>query len=440
MNKPIVAIVGKSNVGKSKLFNRLIQENKSIVSDEKHVTRDRIYGTGTWLGREFILIDTGGIEVKHVDFMTEIKLQVMIAIEEADIIFFVVSNLEELTNDDEMIAKLLHKSSKQVVLVVNKTDNKQKSYDINNFYSLGFEDIVATSAIHGIGIGTLLDTVTKITNYKENDEEDHYLKLAIVGKVNTGKSTFINSVLNENRVITSDVPGTTRDSVDVPFMKNDKKYILVDTAGIRKQKKIFEQVEKYAVLKAKISVERSNIILLFIDGSKPLTEQDEKIAGIIKESNKPMIVIINKVDLIDDMNKFRFDFKKEFLLKFKFIKDPLFIYISALEKKNLNKIFKQLDEMVTSLNRKITTSQLNGMLQDLQMLKAPGTVRGRRLKIYYGVYDNKYQPKFILFVNQKELCHFSYKRYIENQIRLSYPFPGIPIKITLLNKKGENYD
>jgi len=438
--KPVVAIVGKSNVGKSKLFNRLIKENKSIVADEMHVTRDRIYGLSHWLGREFVLIDTGGLEVKDVDFMTEIKYQVEIAIEEADIIIFVVSNLEEITHDDEMITKMLHKTKKPVVLAVNKTDNKEMSYDINNFYSLGFETIIPVSAIHGIGIGTLLDEVVKKTNFKEIKGEDYYLKFSALGKVNVGKSTFVNTVFGEARVITSEKAGTTRDSVDVPFTKNKKEYLLIDTAGIRKQKKIHEVVEKYAVLKSKLAVDQSNICLLFIDASTPLSEQDEKIAGIIKEANKPMIVIVNKMDLVKEKEEFKREFKKNFLSKFKFIKDPLVMYVSALRKTNIEKIFDQMDDMVESYTRQIKTSELNGVLQDLQMMKQPGTIRGRKLKICYGVYENKYRPNFILFVNNRNLCHFSYLRYIENQIRQVFPFPGIPIKISLRDKKGDEYE
>ena len=440
MKRPIVAIVGKSNVGKSKLFNRLIKQNKSIVSDEKHVTRDRIYGLCNWLGREFAVIDTGGIEVKNVDFMTEIKHQVSIALEEANIIIFVVSNLEEVTNDDEMVAKMLHKTSKPVILAVNKTDNKERTYDINNWYSLGFENVIPVSAIHGIGVGTLLDSVVRQTNFKEIEDDNYYLKLSVLGKVNVGKSTFVNLVLGEDRVIASDIPGTTRDSVDIPFQKNKRNYLLIDTAGIRKQKKIHEIVEKYSVLKSKIAVDQSDISLLFIDASMELSEQDEKIAGIIKEARSPMIVIVNKIDLIKNQDEFKKEFKKIFLSKFKFIKNPLVMYISALENKNIEKIFKQLDEMKKSLEMKIKTNELNALMQDIQLIKAPPSVRGKRMKIYYSIYDNKYGPHFILFVNNQDLCHFSYLRFIENQIRQTFSFPGIPIKITLRNKRGDTYE
>lgn len=440
MKKPIVAIVGRSNVGKSKLFNRLIQENKSIVLDKKHITRDRIYGTCDWLGREFNLIDTGGLETTNVEFMSEIKLQVEIAISEADVILFVVDGKDEITFDDNYISKILLKSLKPIILVVNKTDNIEESYNKSNYYSLGFKTIIATSSIHGIGIGELLNEIVKKTNHKEIENDNVYLSLAVLGKVNVGKSTFINAVVGSNRVITSDIPGTTRDSVDVTFKKNQREYVLIDTAGIRRQKKIYEEVEKFAILKSKISVDRSKIILFFIDASKDFTEQDEKIAGIIKESNKPMIVVANKMDLIINKEKKMKEFKDNFKFKFKFIKDPLFAFVSSLEKTNLQKIFKLLDEMVNSLNFDIKTSQINKVMQDLQLMKSPGTIRGRKLRVYYATYKKDPIPTFLLFVNNKTLCHFSYLRYIENQIRINFPFPGIPIKINLRNKKGDIYE
>lgn len=433
--KPVVAIVGKPNVGKSTLFNRLIKERKSIVSNQPHVTRDRIYGIANWLGREFNLIDTGGLTLKDNDFLKEIKFQVNIAITEADLIIFVTSNREGLDQNDEFITKLLLKSLKPVILVINKTDNKEQSYDLDQFYTLGFSTLIPISSIHGINIGELLDTIVKKTNFKQFELKSDATKISIVGKPNVGKSTLLNTILGQKRVITSSKAGTTRDSIDVMVHFNKDKYLFIDTAGIRKKNKVYEQIEKYAILRTQLAMERSDITLLLIDVNDDISEQDKKISGLALNSLNPIIFVINKMDTIKDKEKTQQKITTTIKNNFKFIKNHLILFISAKDKKDINKIFNAIIKIKIALKSEIKKSHLNKIIVDLQIIKSPPMVNNKKLKIYYGEFEYKKQPNFVFYVNNKSLCHFSYLRFIENQIREYYPFPSIPLKITLKNKK-----
>lgn len=437
MAKPLVAIVGRANVGKSTFFNKVVGRKISIVQDFPGVTRDRIYADAEWCGKYFSLVDTGGLELKSQDkMMLHIKKQAEIAIETADVIIFFTDAKSGLNVMDEEVALKLRKSCKPVVLAVNKLDNyaPEKLYD---FYSLGLGEPFGISAEHGTGIGDLLDEVISKLNTLGDKEEDNSLKLAVVGKPNAGKSSLCNKILGFDRTIVSDIAGTTRDAIDTKFTLNDKEFTLIDTAGIRKKKKVEEDLEYYSVLRALGAINRADVCLLLIDASEGITEQDVKIAGYIHEQGKPSVIVMNKWDLIEkDTNTInKFNEKLEEELKFMDYFVP--IYVSALTGQRVEKIIKLCEKVYENSNRRITTGQLNDLILDSVRANEPPSVNGKRLKILYATQTSVTPPTFVFFVNESALMHFSYKRYLENCIKQAYDFKGTPIKI-VVREKDEN--
>ncbi len=434
MAKPLVAIVGRANVGKSTFFNKVVGKKISIVQDFPGVTRDRIYADAEWCGKYFSLVDTGGLELKSQDkMMLHIKKQAEIAIDTADVIILFTDAKSGLNVMDEEVAMKLRKSGKPVVLAVNKLDNynPEKLYE---FYTLGLGEPFGISAEHGTGIGDLLDEVVAQLNELGEKEEDNSLKLAVVGKPNAGKSSLCNKILGFDRTIVSDIAGTTRDAIDTLFTFNDKDYTLIDTAGIRKKKKVEEDLEYYSVLRALGAINRADVCLLLIDSNEGITEQDVKIAGYIHEQGKPSIVVMNKWDLIEkDTNTInRFNEKLEEELKFMDYFLP--IYVSALTGQRVEKIIKLCDQVYENANRRITTGQLNDLILDSVRANEPPSVNGKRLKILYATQIGVTPPTFVFFVNDSALMHFSYRRYLENCIKQAYDFKGTPIKIIVREK------
>ncbi len=425
----IVAIVGRPNTGKSTLFNRLIGERMSIVEDTPGVTRDRIYGVANWLTKQLRIIDTGGIQLLDQPFQKEIKMQVEIAINEADVIVFVTNGREGLTNDDQFIARMLQKSKKPVILAVNKIDDisfQDAQYD---FYSLGFDDCLIVSSAHGIGIGDLLDSIVDKLGNRHIPSYEGMLKFSVIGRPNVGKSSLVNALLNQERVIVSDIEGTTRDAIDTPFIKDGKDYVVIDTAGIRKRGKVYENIEKYAVLRAMSAIERSDVVLFLIDGESGIREQDKHVAGYAHEAGKPLIIVYNKWDAVekDDhtINVVTETIRKEFL----YLSYAPIVFISALTKQRVHTLLPKIEEVYQNSTRRIATSVLNEVILDAQTITPAPTHNGKRLKIYYSSQVAVAPPTFVLFVNDPELMHFSYRRYIENRLREAFSFEGTPIHI-----------
>ncbi len=425
----VVAIVGRPNTGKSTLFNRLIGERLSIVEDTPGVTRDRIYGVADWLTKQLRIIDTGGIQLLDQPFQKEIKMQVEIAVNEADVIVFVTNGREGLTNDDQYIARMLQKSKKPVILAVNKIDDvtfQDAQYD---FYSLGFDDCLIISSAHGIGIGDLLDSIIDKLGKRNLPTYEGMLKFSVIGQPNVGKSSLVNAILNQERVIVSEIEGTTRDAIDTPFTKDGKNYVVIDTAGIRKRGKVYENIEKYAVLRAMSAIERSDVVLFLIDGITGIREQDKHVAGYAHEAGKPLIIVYNKWDAVekDDhtINLVTETIRKEFM----YLSYAPIVFVSALTKQRVHTILPKIEEVHQNSTRRITTSVLNEVILDAQTITPAPTHNGKRLKIYYSSQVAVAPPTFILFVNDPELMHFSYRRYIENRLREAFAFDGTPIHI-----------
>ncbi|MGB4984280.1 MAG: ribosome biogenesis GTPase Der [Erysipelotrichaceae bacterium] len=423
----IAAIVGRPNVGKSTIFNRMVGERVSIVDDVAGVTRDRIYGKGNWLTKDFRLIDTGGIQLADQEFQKEIKMQVEIAIDEADVILFVVSGQEGLTNDDRYIARLLLKSNKKVILLVNKIDDGDMINNIYEFYALGLGDPIAVSGSHGIGIGDALDaTINSFENRKINDYEG-MIKFAIIGRPNVGKSSLVNAILNEERVIVSNIEGTTRDAVDTSFTRENKQYVVIDTAGIRKRGKIYENIEKYSVLRAKTAIERCDVVLVVIDGERGILEQDKHVAGFAHEAGKGVIIVYNKWDAVDKDHTTMSEITKEIYEQFVYLSYAPVVFVSALNKSRIHLLLPIIDEVYNSTQLRVATNVINEVILDAQMMTPPPTHNGRRLKIYYATQVGINPTTIILHVNDSELLHFSYKRYLENRLREAFEFKGIPL-------------
>ncbi len=430
MAKPLVAIVGRPNVGKSTFFNKVVGKKLSIVENFPGVTRDRLYADAEWCGRYFTLVDTGGLELKSTDEMwMHIQKQAEIAIETADVIILFTDAKTGLNASDEDVAMKLRKSGKPVVLAVNKLDNynPEKLYE---FYNLGLGEPFGISAEHGTGIGELLDEVVDNFNSEGEKEDDDSIKLAVVGKPNAGKSSLCNKLLGFDRTIVSDIAGTTRDAIDTPFIYNNQKYTLIDTAGIRKKKSVEEDLEYYSVLRALGAIRRADVCIMMIDASKGVTEQDVKICGYIHEQGKPSVIVMNKWDLIEKdtntINKFNFNLKEAL----KFMDYVLPVYVSAKTGQRTDKILNLAVQALDNANRRISTGQLNDLILDCVRASEPPSMNGKRLKIKYATQLGTNPPNFILFVNETALLHFSYKRYIENCIRKAYDFSGTPIKIT----------
>ncbi|MBS7354776.1 MAG: ribosome biogenesis GTPase Der [Erysipelotrichaceae bacterium] len=431
-----IAIVGRPNVGKSTVFNRMLEQRLSIVEDTPGVTRDRIYGDCSWLNKTFRLIDTGGIQIADQPFAKEINMQVEIAIEEADVIIFLTSGKEGLTNDDQYIARLLRKSNKPVVLGVNKIDGQEKIDNIYEFYSLGLGDPIPVSGSHGIGIGDLLDECTKQMPDKQKDSYEGMIKFAIIGRPNVGKSSLTNAFLKQDRVIVSNIEGTTRDAIDTVFVANDKTYVVIDTAGIRKRGKVYENIEKYSVLRAKGAIERADVVLIVIDGEKGIIEQDKHVAGLAHEAKKGVIIVYNKWDLVDKDDKTMDKITKEIRDQFAYLDYAPIAFTSAKDGKRVNTLLPLIDEVYNNVNLRIKTNVLNEVIMDAQLANPAKTHNGKRLKIYYASQVETAPCVIALFVNDPELMHFSYQRYIENKVREAFGFEGVPITIVARKKES----
>ena len=431
-----IAIVGRPNVGKSTVFNRMLEQRLSIVEDTPGVTRDRIYGDCNWLNKTFRLIDTGGIQIADQPFAREINMQVEIAIEEADAIIFLTSGKEGLTNDDQYIARLLRKSNKPVVLGVNKIDGQEKIDNIYEFYSLGLGDPIPVSGSHGIGIGDLLDECTKQMPDKQKDSYEGMIKFAIIGRPNVGKSSLTNAFLKQDRVIVSNIEGTTRDAIDTVFVANDKTYVVIDTAGIRKRGKGYENIEKYSVLRAKGAIERADVVLIVIDGEKGIIEQDKHVAGLAHEAKKGVIIVYNKWDLVEKDDKTMDKITKEIRDQFAYLDYAPIAFTSAKDGKRVNTLLPLIDEVYNNVNLRIKTNVLNEVIMDAQLANPAKTHNGKRLKIYYASQVETAPCVIALFVNDPELMHFSYQRYIENKVREAFGFEGVPITIVARKKES----
>ncbi len=431
-----VAIVGRPNVGKSTVFNRMLQERVSIVEDTPGVTRDRIYGDCQWLSKTYRLIDTGGIQIEDVPFQKEINAQVEIAIEEADVIIFLTDGRSGLTGDDEYISRLLRKSKKPVILAVNKIDDISKIDDIYEYYQLGIGDPIAISGVHGIGIGDLLDKVVELMPEKQIDEYEGKIRFAVIGRPNVGKSSLTNAFLKQDRVIVSDIEGTTRDAIDTAFNANGKDYVVIDTAGIRKRGKIYENVEKYSVLRAKSAIERSDLALVLLDGSTGIIEQDKHVAGLAHEAKKGVIIVYNKWDLVDKDDKTMSNITKEIRKQFVYLDYAPIAFVSAKQAKRIDTLLPLIDQVYENLNRRIRTNVLNEVILDAQLANPAKPHNGKKLKIYYASQVSTAPCTIVLFVNDPELMHFSYERYIENSLREAFDFTGVPIQI-ICRKKPE---
>lgn len=437
MAKPLVAIVGRPNVGKSTFFNKVVGKKISIVENFPGVTRDRLYADAEWCGRYFTLVDTGGLELKSTDEMwRHIQKQAEIAIETADVIILFTDAKTGLNASDEDVAMKLRKSGKPVVLAVNKLDNyaPEKLYE---FYNLGLGEPYGISAEHGTGIGDLLDDVVEKFKDVGDKDDDNSIKLAVVGKPNAGKSSLCNKLLGFDRTIVSDIAGTTRDAIDTPFMYKDKKYTLIDTAGIRKKKSVEEDLEYYSVLRALGAIRRADVCIIMIDATEGITEQDVKICGYVHEQGKPSVVVMNKWDLIEKdtntINIFNNDIKEDL----KFMDYVQTIFVSAKTGLRTDKILDLATKVLENNNRRVSTGQLNDLILDCVRANEPPSVNGKRLKIKYATQMGVNPPTFILFVNEADLMHFSYRRYLENCIRKAYDFSGTPIKITV-REKGDD--
>ena len=440
MNKPVVAIVGRPNVGKSTLFNALAGEMISIVKDTPGVTRDRIYADVTWLDKAFTMIDTGGIEPNTSDIiLSQMREQAQIAIDTADVIVFVVDIRQGLVDSDAKVADMLRRSHKPVILCVNKVDSfKKMEADIYEFYNLGLGDPIPVSAASRQGFGELLDEITK--NFPAIDDselEDDRPRVAIVGKPNVGKSSLINKLLGEKRLIVSDIAGTTRDAVDTTIKRDGKEYIFIDTAGLRRKNKIKEELEKYSIIRTVTAVERADVVVIVIDATEGVTEQDAKIAGIAHERGKGIIVAVNKWDAIEKNDKTIYEHTNKIKEILSFMPYAEMLFISALTGQRTNKLFETIDMVIENHSLRVATGVLNEIMTEAVALQQPPSDKGKRLKLYYMTQVAVKPPTFVIFVNDKELMHFSYTRYIENKVREAFGFKGTPLKFIIRERKGE---
>ena len=435
--KNVVAIIGKPNVGKSTLFNKIISKRKSIVFDEPGVTRDRLYEEAYWSGHKFKLIDTGGITIEENDFKKLIKVQAQIAIDESNVIIFILNGKEELTTEDYYISDLLRKSGKKIIVAINKLDGE--TYIEPSIYKLGYENIFPISAIHGNGIGNLLDEVLNNLNINENqNNQENIFKLTLLGKPNVGKSTILNLLTNENRSIVSNIAGTTRDSVSSIITINNEKFEIIDTAGIKRKSKLLDSIEHYSLIRANNSLEEADLCLLILDATEDVTLFQQNIIGLAYEQKKPLITVVNKWDLIDKNSETMDKYKKDLLKKLKFVDWAPIVFISALNNQRINKLKDLIFEVKINISRMINTNQLNQLIITAQIIKPASSINGRRLSIKFIKQVQAKIPTFLLFVNNKKLAHFTYLRYIENQIRQNYNFSGTPIELILKNKNGDD--
>ncbi|MGF3066314.1 ribosome biogenesis GTPase Der [Facklamia sp. P12950] len=436
MEIPVVAIVGRPNVGKSTLFNRLIGDRLSIVADYEGVTRDRIYATGSWLGREFRLIDTGGIDMSDEPLMHKIKYQAEIAMEEADVIIFMTSSREGVTDADEAIAHYLHRTHKPVVLAVNKADNPEQRQQVYEFYALGHGDPYPISSSHGTGTGDLLDQLVSHFPADSPDADDRErIRFSFIGRPNVGKSSLVNALLQEERVIVSNIEGTTREAVDTDFVsQSGRHFTAIDTAGIRKRGKVYENTEKYSVMRALSAIDRSDIVCLVIDAETGIREQDKRVAGYAFEANKGMVILVNKWDAVDKTDKLFEKFTDDIRNEFQYLSFAPILFVSAKTGQRLEKLPAILEEIYENRYRRIQSSVLNDVLMDAIAMNPTPTDKGRRLKIYYMTQVAVNPPTFVVFVNDTELMHFSYVRFLENRMRDSFYFDGTPLNLIIRNR------
>lgn len=441
MSKPIVAIVGRPNVGKSTLFNALAGEMISIVKDTPGVTRDRIYAEITWLDRNFTLIDTGGIEPDSKDIiLSQMREQAQIAIDTADVIIFLTDVRQGLVDSDSKVVDMLRRSKKPVVLAVNKVDSFQKFMgDVYEFYNLGIGDPVPVSAASRLGIGDLLDEVTKyFPEHAGEEEEDERPRIAIVGKPNVGKSSIINKLQGNNRVIVSDIAGTTRDAIDTPVKYNGKEYVFIDTAGLRRKNKIKEDLERYSIIRTVTAVERADVVLLVIDATEGVTEQDAKIAGIAHERGKGIIIVVNKWDAIEKNDRTMREYERKVRDVLSYMPYAEMIFVSAATGQRLNKLYDMIDMVIENQTLRIATGVLNEIMMEAVAMQQPPSDKGKRLKLYYITQVSVKPPTFVIFVNDKELMHFSYTRYLENKIREAFGFRGTSLKFFIRERKDKD--
>ena len=440
MQKPLVAIVGRPNVGKSTLFNRLIGRRVAIVEDTPGVTRDRIYQDAEWLNYAFTLIDTGGIEPANEDIIAQqMRRQAELAIETADVIIFLVDGREGMTSADTDVAELLRRSSKPVVLAVNKVDTPKLEESMYEFYALGLGDPFTISSAQGLGLGDLLDEVVRDFPRDIESEESERINIAVVGKPNVGKSSLVNALLGEERTIVSDIPGTTRDSIDTPFTKNGREYTIVDTAGIRRKRSVEDEtIERYSVIRSLSAIRRADVVLIVCDASQGLSEQDVRIAGYAHEEGKASVLVVNKWDLIEKDTHTMNRFKKDLGTDLAFMSYVPMLFISAKSGQRVNKVLEAVDASYEQSRRRVPTGQLNDVVSEAVQMNEPPSDKGRTLKIYYATQASVQPPTFIIFVNDAALMHFSYERYLENYFRKSFGFEGTPIRLFFRNRKKDN--
>lgn len=435
MALPTVAFIGRPNVGKSTIFNRIAGDRISIVEDTPGVTRDRIYSHGEWLSTKFAMIDTGGIQISDAPFSTQIKNQAEIAIDEADVIVFIVSGKEGVTDDDEQVAKILYRSDKPVVLAVNKVDNPESREDIYDFYSLGFGDPMPISGVHGLGLGDLLDKV--VEKFPKTDEKapNDDIRFSIIGRPNVGKSSLVNAILGEDRVIVSDIAGTTRDAIDTRFESDGIKFTMVDTAGIRKRGKVYENTERYSVMRAMKAIDQSDVILFVMNAEEGIREQDKKVAGYAHEAGKAIITVVNKWDTLKKTNHTQQDFETLIRNEFQYMAYSPIIFVSAVTKQRIEKLPELIKRVYDNHEKRVQSSALNDVIMDAVAVHPTPTVNGKRLRIYYATQVVSGPPTFVVFVNNPDLMHFSYVRFLENQIRDNFDFMGTPIRIIKRSRK-----
>ncbi|MBO5414619.1 MAG: ribosome biogenesis GTPase Der [Bacilli bacterium] len=434
MRRPVVALVGRPNVGKSTIFNRLVGKKISIIEDTPGITRDRIYGTVDFENKSFHLIDTGGIDLADEHFNDEIKVQAELAIDEADIVLFVVDGKEGLTSNDYVVRDILMKSNKKVIVVINKCDSKESKDNMYDFYELGFDTYMPVSGEQNEGIWDLKEEITKDFEDYTKEDEDPRIKFCIIGRPNVGKSSLVNAILNEERVIVSNVAGTTRDSVDTPFTYHGEEYVVIDTAGMRKRGKVWESVEKYSLLRSMKAIDRSDVCCIVINAEEGIIEHDKHIAGYALEAGKAVVLVVNKWDTVDDKDSKMKAFKEEIRNNFQFMPYAPIVFLSALTKKRIHTLMPEVLKVYENANREVKTSALNDVIRDAYNLNIPPSYKGKRLKIFFSNQVSTCPPTFNIQVNSKGLIHFSYERYIENKIRESFDFEGTPIILQWKNK------
>ncbi len=441
MAKALVAVVGRPNVGKSTFFNRIAGQRIAIVEDTPGVTRDRIYADARWLNHTFTLIDTGGIDPSSEDvLLSQMRAQAQIAIDSCDVILFFVDGRAGLTADDEVVADMLRKAAKPVLLVVNKIDSPNQRDEIYDFYSLGLGDPLPISSANMLGLGDLLDEVVKLfpAEAEEDEDEDRPVQVAVVGRPNVGKSSLVNRLLGEERTLVSDIPGTTRDAIDTPLEHDGKKYVIIDTAGMRRKRTIEdESIERYSIVRTLAAVRRCDVALILVDAVDGVTEQDTKIAGFVCEEGRAAVIVVNKWDLIEKDTGTLEKYRKEVLEAFKFMSYAPVLFISAMSGQRVNKVLEAAQAAYDQSSKRVTTGVLNDVLSDATAALQPPQTSGRRLKVYYGTQQSVCPPTFVLFINDEKLMHFAYERYLENQLRKAFGFEGTPIRLVLRERKKE---